>query len=373
MLMMPAMLVLAALIIAANKGVTSAIRYVTPYLAAVVLTLAALTVARLEYFGHPLPNTYYAKVSSNPVDNIVQGIHYVVGFLDSNILVVPSVLACALGLLIGVQSGWVSFRTKTLLSAADSILLLVGGTMAVIMVTTLLEGGDHFPGFRMLQPYVPLMAVALMFYVPLLTDWSRLTLSRTAGVAWSAGIVVATLVASYSAFALNNKGLKEDFALAVDGRRIGDRLNMLADSTPPDVGVITAGGIAVTYHGRVVDLLGLNWAEMAHASGRRTGMPGHSAFNLEVFWKHPPQLMLPELANRGKPLNEKQTPANFELWVLQGLMNEPRFREEYRPVLIHMNDGGVFAYARTGFLDRHANDPRVEALAWERFRPASSP
>jgi arabinofuranosyltransferase len=372
MLLMPAMLALAALIIAVNKGVGSAIRYVAPYLAAVVLTLAALTALRMMYFGHPLPNTYYAKVSSNPVDNIVQGIHYVVGFLNSNILVVPSVLAAALGLLVGVQSGWVSVRTKTQLSAAHSILLLVGGTAAVVIATTILEGGDHFPGFRMLQPYVPLMSVALMFYVPLLADWSRLALSRAAGVTWSAGIVVAIVVASYSSFAATDKGLKEDFELAVDGRQIGDLLNVLADPNLPDVGVIPAGGIAVTYHGRVVDLLGLNWAEMAHASGRRTGMVGHSAFNLDVFWKHPPQLMLPELAGGKNPLKEKQTPANFELWVLHGLMNQPRFREAYRPVLMHVGDGGVFAYARTEFIDRHTHDPRVEALAWERFRPAAT-
>jgi hypothetical protein len=153
---------------------------------------------------------------------------------------------------------------------------------------------------------------------------------------------------------------------------MGELLNALADPSPPDVGVIPAGGIAVTYHGRVVDLLGLNWAEMAHASGRRTGMVGHSAFNLDVFWKHPPQLMLPELAGGKNPLKEKQTPANFELWVLHGLMNQARFREAYRPVLIHVGDGGVFAYARTEFIDRHTHDPRVETLAWERFRPAAT-
>jgi arabinofuranosyltransferase len=157
----------------------------------------------------------------------------------------------------------------------------------------------------------------------------------------------------------------------VEGRRLGDLLNELHDPQAPDVGVLPAGGIAVTYQGRVVDLLGLNWAEMAHASSRRTGMPGHSAFNLDVFWKHPPQLMLPQMAGPASPVNEKQTPANFELWVLHGLMNEPRFREEYRPVLLHLGNGDLFAYARTGFIDRHPNDPRIESLTWERFRQAS--
>ncbi len=369
MLLLPAMLALAGVVVAVNRGVGAALRYVAPYYAAVLLTLTALTALRLTYFGYPLPNTYYAKVSSNPIDNIVMGLHYVVWFLSSNILVVPSVLAAALGLMVGVRSLLTSARAGTRLSAAHSAMLLVGGTMAIVIATIILEGGDHFPGFRLFQPYVPLICVALTFYVPLLADWSRLTLSRMSGLAWTAGIVGATILASYSAFPLTNKGLKEDFTLAVDGRRIGDLLNALPDQPAPDVGVLPAGGIAVTYHGRVVDLLGLNWAEMGHASGRRTGMPGHSAFNLQVFWKHPPAIMLPTLTDQAHPLVEKQTPGGFDLYVLQGLLNETRFRDDYRPVLMHLGDGEIFAYARADFVDTHSNDPRIVPMAWERFRP----
>ena len=373
MLLLPAMLALAGMVVAVNKGVRAALRYVAPYYAAVLLTLIGLTALRVAYFGYPLPNTYYAKVSSNPIDNIVQGLHYFVWFLNSNILVVPSVLATVLGLMIGVQSLLASAKTGTRLSAAHSVMLLVGGTMAFVIATTILEGGDHFPGFRLLQPYVPLTCVALIFYVPLLADWSRLRLSRMSGLAWSAGIVGAILVASYSAFSLTTKGLKEDFTLAVDGRRIGDLLNALADQPAPDVGVLPAGGIAVSYHGRVVDLLGLNWAEMGHASGRRTGMPGHSAFNLQVFWKHPPAIMLPELTNPANPLIEKRIPGNFDLYVLQGLLNEKRFRDAYRPVLMHLGDAEMFAYARADFIDVHHDDPRIVPMDWERFRPPTPP
>jgi hypothetical protein len=83
MLLLPLMLTLAGVIVAVNKGVRAALRYVAPYYAAVLLTLTGLTVLRLAYFGYPLPNTYYAKVSSNPRDNIVQGLHYIVWFLNS--------------------------------------------------------------------------------------------------------------------------------------------------------------------------------------------------------------------------------------------------------------------------------------------------
>ncbi|HEY2399014.1 MAG TPA: hypothetical protein VGI23_01605 [Steroidobacteraceae bacterium] len=369
MLLMPAMLAIAAAVVAVNRGIGSAIRYAAPYFASVFVTLAGLTAFRLQYFGYPFPNTYYAKVSSNPVDNIATGFHYVVGFLSSNVLAIPCVLAVALAVLIGLQALWSSVRSKTALSQAHTIMLLVGGTLAVVFATLILEGGDHFPGFRMLQPYVPLLSVMLLLYVPLLAGWKKLSLSPAAGVLWCAGLVVITLFASYSQFATSNKSLKEDFSLARDGRRIGNLLSELGDAHA-DVGVLPAGGIAVTYQGRIVDLLGLNWTEMAHASGRRTGMVGHSAFNLDVFWKHPPELMLPELSKPAGMPNEKGIPANFELWVLHGLLNQPQFRAEYSPVLVHVAGGTVFAYAHESFVNRYVGDPRVEVLPWTRFRDA---
>jgi arabinofuranosyltransferase len=372
MLLLPVMLALASVVVAVNKGVGAALRYAAPYYAAVLLTLMGLTVLRLAYFGYPLPNTYYAKVSNHPKDNIIHGIQYILGFLDSNVLTVASVLAAVLALMIGVQSLLASAKAGMRQSAADSIMLLVGGTMAAVIATTILEGGDHFPGFRLLQPYVPLICVALTFYVPLLADWGRLRLSRMSGLAWAAGVVGTTLAASYSAFAVTNKEYKqftEDFTIAWEGRRIGNLLNALPDQPAPDVGVLPAGGIAVSYHGRVVDLLGLNWVEMAHASGRRTGLPGHSAFNLEVFWKQPPEIMLPRLTDQANPLDEKQIPVHWELSLLHGLMNEKRFRDDYRPVLMHLGEGEIFAYARADFIDKHHDDSRIVPMAWERFRP----
>jgi hypothetical protein len=99
-------------------------------------------------------------------------------------------------------------------------------------------------------------------------------------------------------------------------------------------------------------------------------MVGHSGFNLEVFWKHPPELMLPELTKPTGPQNLKGMPANFELAVLQGLLNERRFREEYSPVVLHFGDGTMFAYARESFVDRHQGDSRIEVLPWQQLRAA---
>jgi hypothetical protein len=369
MLLMPAMVLMAAAIVAVNRGRGAASRMMLPYLGALALTLIGLTSARLSYFGYPLPNTYYAKVSSNPVDNIAQGLRYVVGFLGSNIVVLPSVLAAGLGLMLGAQSLLANHKARTALPAAHGAMLLIGGTTSIIIVASILEGGDHFPGFRILQPYVPLLAVALLFYMPLSAGWTRLAVNRAMALAWSVATVAGTLLASYFAFSVAKKDFIEDFAIAVEGRRLGDLFNGLLDR--PSVGVLPAGGIAVTYQGRVVDLLGLNWTAMAHASGRRTGIPGHSAFDLPVFWSQPPAIMLPTILSDASFLQERRTPGDYELSVLHGLMNDQRFRQAYRPVYMHLAETLVFAYARTDFIDEHHGDSRIESLGWERFRPGA--
>jgi hypothetical protein len=76
--------------------------------------------------------------------------------------------------------------------------------------------------------------------------------------------------------------------------------------------------------------------------------------------------MLPTLTDQANPLDEKQTPGRYELSVLQGLMDERRFRDDYRPVLMHLGDGEIFAYARADFIDEHHNDPCIAPMAWER-------
>jgi hypothetical protein len=217
--------------------------------------------------------------------------------------------------MIGVRSLLTAASGGTRIPAAHSIMLLIGGSMAFVVVTVILEGGDHFVGFRLFQQYAPMMSAALLFYVPLSGDWSRLTPSRTIAVAWPALIAGATLVASYSGFPLTNNGIKEDFPLARDGRRVGVLLNELAEKPAPDVGVLPAGGIAAN------------------------------------------------------PVGEKQTPDRYELSVFRGLMDEKAFRDEYRPVLMHLGEGEIFAYARKDFIAMHRDDPHLISMSWERFRP----
>ena len=73
---------------------TSAVLVAVP-----VACVGALTLFRLWYFGYPLPNTFYAKVSPDLLYNLRQGAKYLLGFLRRH----PSVLL-ALGAALSVMA-----------------------------------------------------------------------------------------------------------------------------------------------------------------------------------------------------------------------------------------------------------------------------
>ncbi len=82
-------------------------------------------------------------------------------------------------------------------------------------------------------------------------------------------------------FRLRDLPFAGEIHIAQRGRVTGERLNTLFTDVP-DVGMLMAGGIRYGYDGAVIDLLGLNHAQMAHAPGDR-GIKGHAAFNRDVF------------------------------------------------------------------------------------------
>ena len=55
-------------------------------LAAFALTLGGLTAFRLAYFGYPLPNTFYAKMSPALGYSITQGLRYLASYVASGLL-----------------------------------------------------------------------------------------------------------------------------------------------------------------------------------------------------------------------------------------------------------------------------------------------
>lgn len=243
-------------------------------------SLTAVTIWRLSYFGYPVPNTFYAKTSTDFAGQIKQGLQYVANFLRE-----PTTVLLMLGM--GLGLGGLVTRDWARAASRIYILLVSCFTLGALLVYSSL-GGDHFGSYRFLiflYPLgLPLVAIALAEF------WTK-TRDRV-----SAGILVGTLLAyailTLAVFARSGGGVRHELHIAEDGRALGRALAELPG--PPSLAVITAGGIKMAYPGIVYDVLGLNWTTMAHAGTVSTeALKNHGAFNAEVFMQARAQLAFP--------------------------------------------------------------------------------
>jgi hypothetical protein len=156
--------------------------------------------------------------------------------------------------------------------------------------------------------------------------------------------------------------IHQEFKVAEEGRILGRALNetVLGDDDVA-VGVIGAGGIALAFEGRVLDLMGLNWTKMGHAHRDRTAIPGHSAFAPEVFWAESPELVLPML-HPARPKRLEIAP--FLQVVLKGILTTERFQQTYTAVVLLGASVHVTAFARNDWLRERGSELRVAVLDW---------
>jgi hypothetical protein len=366
----PAMLIAGAIAAWAIGGHSRWRRYAVP-LGTTALSLVAISLGRLCYFGYPFPNTYYAKVSSVEWDNLTSGLHYIGKFLLLNSLWMSGTMAVLFVTCLAGHRLYVVSRHERQSRPMDSysaVAFMAGCSILTGFAIQLLEGGDHFPGLRMLQPFMPLYAIPLTYLVAEI-DWparvrsSRFTrpLQHGAAAALVAGIFFSQL-ATYCTY----DSISREFEIADTTRRIGQVLNHLRLKQRPTVGMVAAGGIALSYRGRVLDLMGLNWVKMAHASTRRAGFRGHSAFDEGVFWSEMPDLMVPSLLPGIRNDNVLRVD-RFTRTVLHGLLDSQRFKENYRPVIYSSTDGTVLFFCRNRLIGGGEGDPAMMVVDWNRI------
>ena len=123
---------------------------------------------RWSYFGHPFPNTYYAKTGGG-VAQLYGGIDYLqssvpqlfeTGFLSDLLSPLALLLPVALAILIAI--GFLLWPRPKTDYAYLSLLIL--GMLFVVMV----NGGDHFSRARFIVPVLPFVSVLLVSSVGLL-------------------------------------------------------------------------------------------------------------------------------------------------------------------------------------------------------------
>ena len=320
-----------------HRNLRRAARALGPSAVAFVATLAGLTAFRLTYFGYPLPNTFYAKMSSDHAYNAVQGLRYLRDFLFSYPLALPVLAGCVV---MAASFRYVSARWSVV---AVSLLALTS--------IPLLTGDDHFTGFRVLQPVWPLYALPLIYGA-----------SIVPGSILRRVLAVAVAMTSFGAASPNwtddVAGLRQEYGIAVRGRALGALLNEMVPTPPPSIGIVAAGGVALTYQGPLIDLMGLNSVAMGHSPGNRLGQKNHAAFSEDVFWTLRPDLVSPRFVQDEAALRDTRR------WLiarndryLHGLLTTPRFLEQYRLIALRQPEPTVYptvvVFGRRDWLAQH--------------------
>ncbi len=286
-----------------------------------ITTILALISFRLWYFGYPVPNTYYAKVSANLFSNLINGVAYFGGYLTTSAFVI-----FALFLWGRVLKKGLSWKVAEFSSSTRIALCLLPGLGIPILV-----GGDHFGAARFYQPLWPLLCLlATKEGGEMLAHMEKRRVFSILGL---------LLILSWIIFPMTAR-LQHEFRISGEGRAKGVALEkMFQDQIYwPTVAVITAGGTKLTYSGTVLDLMGLNSTEMAHAAGGREGFKNHTAFNRNLFYEWSPDILL--CGNSYE----------FDSLVLNGLHDESRFAALYSKSTLHRNGTALEAYYRNEFL-----------------------
>jgi arabinofuranosyltransferase len=206
---------------------------------------------RWSYYGHLLPNTFYAKVGSSD-DQVVRGIgHVLAGVALSFVVIAP-------------HFSWTLLRVHSS-RALDLLLLLVAAQLAFIASV----GGDHFPAFRFFVPIVPLAALGTGAVVV-----HALPALRRRIVVIAALLLVN--VVSLRSHADYREIHDKKGWVARKGKLVGEWLRA---SVPPESVLATNAAGALAYYSelRVIDMLGLTDEHIGHAPAEKLGQgkPGH--------------------------------------------------------------------------------------------------
>jgi hypothetical protein len=353
---------------AQTRSARTALRLTSIPLAALLVTIAALTGFREVYFGYPLPNTFYAKVSSSLSDTLGSGSWGLKLFL--RLYGIFFALPLCMGV-VWILYALVRGKQRDRLfwfSALTALFTVVGLAMPVM------EGGDHFNACRMFQNVYPLFGISL--FLPLLPFTRARKLSFDAVYLLFIGLLIAlTSHATWRAFRIANQSdainlpqraierqldMYLDFSIAEGGRVAGERMDRIFNGGLPSIGIAAAGGTAYTYHGTVYDLVGLNESRMAHADAVKVGPQDHASFNAGIFYELAPDILQPLAIPSGDVVDlqarkiDNLDPGNFDNQIYKDIFHQDRFRSMYILALVRNPADPkemVYGYFRKTYLD----------------------
>lgn len=271
------------------------------FLICILLSIISLTLFREFYFGYPLPNTFYAKVSMSFGDNIKQAFFYLYDALKHTTFL-PFIL-----LIISFVS---LLRNQYLKNWKNNASLLILFAIILFFIFyPFLTGADHFKYSRFFQPVFPIIGLLFIYVFYKKVQLKKPAIIVCVGVAlfllnfnskdnsslrknWR--LAIGSYFSGFSPDFLSHSQLQSEFDIAVYGRQLSNYMNQVLSvcDSFPSYGVVAAGGIGYIYKGKTIDLMGLNNPEMAHANKIKKGVKNHGSFNKNVFYEQNPDIFL---------------------------------------------------------------------------------
>ena len=328
-------------------------------------TMVALTIFRKSYFGYPLPNTFYAKVSDDKIYNLKEGIKYLVSFVtDFHPLLSFMLVVLCMAVVASLRS--IRLFEKNGAGLMDGLQLRMTIVLLIILLALVLPlttGGDHFGGFRFYQDIFLLLAWGIPAVLWISKNRQAKKINGWSSLAMAA-VISFLLMTAGNLYNLKNyprTRLNFEFDIASEGREQAEVLNRFRIAPTPSVGVITVGGFALRYAGPTVDLMGLNNTVMGHSSGDRIGVKNHAAFNKDIFYQQVPDLLLPKLVADTTAAElrfaELLRTDNFDNQAMKNIFNDDQFYRFYLPVMMSKEGRNVFAFATTAMIKKLSSEP----------------
>ncbi len=300
--------------------------------------LALLTLWRLQYFGYPLPNTFYAKISSSVGGNIVAGLIYIKNYLIQYPLISLGILVC-----------FIFFTKKSLKSELGFMelfkvefgALLIFAIFDLTMFVPLVTGGDHFGFARFIQPTVPLFLL-MPLYVGI---FEKIKLTKPLIIGFAVFAFFSSTYNLRDIYFFRKSPVRHEWIISAEGRQQSERLNKFFAHLPqlPRQGVLIAGGTAFSYDGITIDMLGLSNTQMAHAAKviNDKNLKNHASFNKEVFFMQKPDIFW--LGGGFHHDGELKIRPDFKRLAevaFQNIHLDPKFQEKYGYFLIERLETG---------------------------------
>lgn len=302
-----------------------------------------------NYYGHPLPNTYYCKVWGGGYELWLRGIRHVTEFSIATVGLPLFVVASAL-----FAKDW---RERYL---AVTALALIGGVIRV--------GGDHFALYRFLVPVLPLVALLVPRWFQRLPETkvpsaSKSVTSRKSSDpvaeqptslhqllrqqrSTAALVLYLTLSGAVCLFSFDNH---RSARLILEGTRGWAKVGKwFAWHTTPNESIATQAIGAIGYYSDrpIVDILGLVDSQIAHLPIRvGRGFPGHEKHDAAYTLSRNPDFIV--LGHSGRVPFKRDRKTALDI-VFQGgdflkgeqdILTSPGFEERYEFESIALSDG----------------------------------